>query len=272
MIVILTEDNSGGYDFLKLLSSKIFMTETAVYNTAYRDPEGSAGCSKFKQAINYLIEDGKLNSGDTLFLAYDNIIPTKPGMERDRWKFEHTLAECDVILRNSGITCYKSNYVCMEELLLSFTSIVEFCSMPSRDMAATDILMLKKLQSIISSNTQEIGYRALFQPLIEKGHTIEKCLKRLLSRITQDRQFREFRLTDTQIGGCWKYDCGECQPTFDERRLARCESCYAVHNLPAADSERSKTRLSYLYHHSLFQDTLRPLHLEIVPLIETSSH
>lgn len=271
MIVILTEDTAGGYDLLNLLRRKIFMTETAIYNTAYPDPDGCAGYSKFEQAINFLLADGKLRSGDALFLAYDNIIPTKPEMVNDRKSFEHKLARCERILKGNGITCFKSNYVCMEELLLSFAEIVEFCSAPDRDRNTSEIVKLKKLQSIISSHSQEIGYRMLFQPLIQRGYTIEKCLKGLLSKITLDRQFRAFRLTDTKIGVCWQHDCIESQAAFDERELAQCESCYAVHNLTVVDPDLSQTRLSYLYHHSLFQDALKPLSIEVTPVVEADN-
>lgn len=46
MIVILTEDISTGYHFMKLLRDKIFVTEAEVYNTAYGDLLGNGGSAK----------------------------------------------------------------------------------------------------------------------------------------------------------------------------------------------------------------------------------
>lgn len=57
---------------MKLLRDKIFVTEAEVYNTAYGDLLGNGGSAKFEQAIDHLLEDGRLQSGDTLFLAFDN--------------------------------------------------------------------------------------------------------------------------------------------------------------------------------------------------------
>lgn len=268
MVVILTEDISTGYDFLKLLHDKIFITPVEIYHTAYRDPEGNGGNSKFEQAIDFLLDDGKLRSNDTLFLAYDNIIPTKPGMPRDRKFFQQQMARCEKKLQSNQITYFKSDYVCIEELLLSFSQIVEFCSSPSRSMTEPAVRIWKMLQTIISSHTQNVAYAELFKEPINRGATIEKCLKVLLRNITQDKGFRGFYLTDAKIGECWQSDCGDLQPRFHPTRMGYCESCYAVHNLTAASPDLAKTRVGYLYSHSLFQSTFSPLGLEVSPIMD----
>ena len=262
MIVILTEDTSTGYRFMKLLRDKIFVTEAEVYNTAYGDLLGNGGSAKFEQAIDHLLEDGRLNPGDTLFLAFDNTIPTKPGMEYDLKAFQKQMARCERKLKNHGIACHKSSYVCIEELLLSFSHIVEFCSTPSRNKDDPELEQLKELQSIIS-RVGSTAYTKLFEASIAKGSTVEKCLKTLLRKITQDRGFRGFYLTDTKIGECWQYDCEMSQRSFDDRRMSYCESCYAVHKLGVTSPDLAKTRLAYLYANSLFHSVLSPLGLEV---------
>ena len=264
MVVILTEDIGTGYDFLNLLRDKIFVTQVEIYSTAYKDPEENGGCSKFEQAIGNLIKDGRLRSGDTLFLAYDNIIPTKSGMYRDQKAFQKQLVRCERTLKSKQITYYKSNYTCIEDLLLSFSQMVAFCSTPSRNMDEPALQTWKMLQSIISSHTKDIAYKELFkEPVANSGATVEKCLKILLRNITQEGSFRGFRLTDTKIGECWQLDCDELQPHFNANRRAYCEACYAVHNLTVPSPDLAKNRLNYLYKHSLFQSAFSPLRIEI---------
>ena len=185
-------------------------------------------------------------------------------MSCDLKAFQQKMARCERVLKNNRITYYKSNYVCIEELLLSFHEIIEFCSTPERNMSDPEVEKLKQLQGIISSRAGEIAYVDLFENLIASGSTVEKCLKALLQKITQDNSFRAFRLTDTRIGVCWQLDCEESQPNFNAVQKSNCKSCYAVHKLAVASPNLAKTRLGYLYTHSLFQSTFAPLELEVM--------
>lgn len=268
MIVILTEDIGTGYEFLTLLKDMTFQTPVEVYNTAYGDPEGNGGCSKFRNAIEHLLADKKLNQGDKIFIAYDNIIPTTEKMVNDRKKFNRQMRECERLLRKK-VKVYKSNYISVEELILSFDQLLEFTSTPDRDLETQDIkkYMLFRQYSEAEQVGQavELNYKVLFQEKIEQGKTIEQCLKDLLRKITTDREFKNFAIADNNIGICWQEDCEQVQPTLKKGKGQYCKTCYAVETVDEPDRKLAKVRLRYLIRRSMFKSKLvDPLNIQLV--------
>lgn len=266
MIVILTEDIGTGYEFLTLLKDMTFQTPVEVYNTAYGDPEGNGGCSKFRNAIEHLLVDKKLNQGDVIFIAYDNIIPTTAKMVNDRKIFNKQIRECDRLLRKNKVSVYKSSYISIEELILSFDQLLEFASTPDRDLETQDIeryTLFKQYRK--TEQAVELNYKRLFQEEIKQGKTIEQCLKDLLRKITKDREFKNFAIADNNIGICWQEDCEQVQPTLKKGKGQYCKTCYAVETVDEPDRKLAKVRLRYLIRRSMFKSKLvDPLNIQLV--------
>lgn len=258
MIIILTEDTKTGFDFLELMRNNIFITPVDVYNSSYGDKAGGGSSSKLFNALENLIKDKKINRGDVVYLAYDNIIPTKERMYADKVKFKADLAKCERRLKNLGITYYKSDYTSIEELIISFEDLLNFCSTPRRDMNDSSVKLYYIIQHYIRFDTSKLDYRLLFESRIKKGETIENCLKALLKRLTTDNEFINFRVADNSIGVCWRLDCNQVHSKL------HCKTCGAVNNTRIIGREQMKYRLKYLYNHSLFKSTFKQLGIQLL--------
>lgn len=82
-------------------------------------------------------------------MAYDNIIPTTAEMTRDKRIFNKQMRECDRFLRKNKVSVYKSSYISIEELILSFDQLLEFTSTPDRDLETQDIKKYMLLNTLI---------------------------------------------------------------------------------------------------------------------------
>jgi len=258
MIVILTEDTKTGFNFLEMMRDKIFMSPVFIYNTSYGDSNKTGSSSKFFVALSNLIKDKKIKRGDIVYLAYDNIIPTKDRMYNDKKKFETELVKCEKALRRLGVKYYKSNYTSIEELLLSFERLIDFSSIPGRDMDDPNIKLCQVIQNYTKHKLNNLDYTLLFSRRIEAGETIENCLKDLLVKVTTDGKFTNFRIADNSIGTCWCNDCDRVPSTL------YCKTCNAVHNTKILNREQIAYRLKYLYNHSLFKSTFDILGIQIL--------
>lgn len=267
MVVILTEDTKTGYNFMCLLKKNIFQSPVEIYNTAYKDPSGTGSYSKIYQAVLNLIEDKKISKGDIVFIMYDNIIPvdTKPGMVEDQRALNKNISMATSKLRRMGVQYYTSTHTCIEEVFISFGEIIDFCSLPDRDMNDSRIQLCKTIQSSIKHGMCKVDYSALFSREIQIGRTIEKSLKDMLAYITRDREFRNFKITDIDMEICWKADCDQARSTFKGKQGSYCSHCYAAHKTKTINREQIRYRLKYLYNHCILKDELEPLKIQITP-------
>lgn len=258
MVIILTEDSTSGFKFYRVLKNKLFKTPIQVYNTSYGSNDGSAGNSKFLQAIINLEKDGLLKEGDIVFFAVDNLVITKPEMLNEVKALRNKLYSCYNFLDNLNIQHYTSSYVCIEEIFLTFKFLEEFVTPYNRANNAY-LNLYKKYKNIFQNGAKTQDYLHIFQKEIQSKKTIEKCLHSLLLNITSENDFNMFKINKSDIGKCWFTDCYVVKTSLTERQLNICKNCYCSNSLE--NGEIGIERLRSLYRHSEFKNIFKDLHI-----------
>ena len=218
---------------------------------------------KLYRAIENLIDDKKLIKDDTLFIAIDNIYPTTDGTVEAQRRLNAQLSHIRCLLRRKEIQYQISNYVCWEELLLSFHELLEFCSQADRAMDSPEVKQYLKWRDANRVETKQLDYMELFQSQIAHGKTIEECLSSLLQSITAYRQYKNFHVTKSELGTCWRMDCTEAARTLTKAEKSFCQHCYAVKQAGIPSPQQILHRLKYVYQNSMFKTELENLHLQL---------
>lgn len=256
MICILTEDNKSGFKFFKKISEVIFDNNVTVFNTSYKSKTKGAGNSKFKEAIEHLINDKVLSHGDFLFIALDNMIGTTPEFKENIKAIQKDINLACKLLQRNKIQYEISEYTCWEEIMLSFKYLLEFCNDEIYESDKAIQLYNEYKQQFLKGTT---NYLVVFKDEIEKGNTVEYCIANLLRKLSGTETFRTFKITKEKVGHCWYIDCDRPEITTG----AYCRNCYAVRFANIKDAKKGKNRLLFLYNNSLFRKIFKEIYIRI---------
>lgn len=253
MVIILTEDKESGFQFFKKVNEFVFQSKALVINTSYGSTDGKAGNSKFYSSITNMIHDNKIKRGDFLFIAVDRLIATSSNMVNELRAQNTQLLKCFKILKKHKIDFSISNYVCWEELLLSFEYLYEFCSIGGRNTDNKYIKQYLLHRKRLIRGIQSTDYFELFKQEIQEGFTIEQSIAKILASVTSDGEFNSFKVSKSSIGLCWYTDCSEAMPRLGTKQKKLCRECMAIKNKIMYNAKIGKSRMQFVYRHSLFR-------------------
>lgn len=256
MVYILTEDKESGFGFFKKINELVFDSKVEVLNTSYGSKDGQAGNSKFYSAIINMIKNKKLKKGDFLFIAVDRLIASSEKMLNELQNQNQQLSKCYKVLKKYKIEYSVCNYVCWEELLLSFKYLYEFCSMSDRLLNTYLKNYLDNRDKFIKGMNSS-DYLRVFKNEIQNGRTVEQCIAKMLTIITTDGDFTTFKVSKGMVGSCWYLDCSDV--ILSNKQKSYCQKCIATKRKLLKEVQIGKSRLSFVYYNSLFEKEFKPV-------------
>lgn len=262
MVYILTEDKESGFEFFKKVNELVFDFKAEVLNTSYGSKDGHAGNSKFYSAIINMIKNRKLKKGDFLFIAVDRLIASSEKMLNELQNQNKQLSKCFKVLKKYKIEYSVCNYVCWEELLLSFKYLYEFCSMSDRLLDTYLKNYLDNRDKFIKGMNSS-DYLRVFKNEIQNGRTVEQCIAKMLTIMTTDGDFTTFKVSKGMVGPCWYLDCSNIIPNLSSKQKSYCQKCIATKRKLLKEVQTGKSRLSFVYYNSLFEKEFKPVKFRI---------
>lgn len=138
----------------------------------------------------------------------DRLIASSAKMLNELRNQNQQLSKCYKVLKKYKIEYSVCNYVCWEELLLSFKFLYEFCSINNRLLNTYLNIYLENRNKFIKGMNSS-DYLGIFQNEIQNGYTVEQCLAKMLTIITTDGDFISFKVSKGLVGSCWYLDCSD---------------------------------------------------------------
>lgn len=225
MIVILCEDSSSGKYFWKAFQREIlrkFDIETILLQAKYKNPNsnsrgsGHGGITKLNYTLIENINKGIVKGNDTLFVTMD-------------MKDNGALTELDklkVTANKYNLHLIYTQYACFEELILSFTGLIDWCQMKHSDNLMS--IYIKTLNYIDSpdgslecANGCKPNEYIQVENMINNRYRIDNLpqfYSAVLGLMTTDSNVNvhtgckynpHFKITKSHLGECWTNDCPE---------------------------------------------------------------
>lgn len=257
MNVILTEDSRSGKEFLEMLSDycykyKNIMSE--VYDTGYGDRNLQGNNTKFKQAFEALLSDGKIKRGDTLIICYDSIVIDENSKRHSR-TVQYLASSLKAIrkLCNKYKVNYKeSDYTCFEELILSYNNLLDVTNYRLNDNFDPAFQNnMNRLCKELNRCKSKADRAAFYYKHYSQISKIENDLSRQLEIATgsSNKYFKNWFICKSSIGICWKeIDCRKNKCIKDKEK---CQSCIVAREFKTASKLWSdlihNSTIQYLY-------------------------
>lgn len=222
MRYILSEDEGAGLNFYKCLSAILGVC----------DVRSSFGNQNFQDVMLKLFTD-TLSSGDSLLLAFDNIVPVAKFNPRD------IVRQALQLGNEKGITVRYTLYYCFEEVYLSYSELLYLCRYYNfRDLdllqAVHDAIMCKK-NYYDRTNLMISDFISRYKGA---GKGREKFCKYLLAAATQSIKHGYFKQDSGNFGACWLNPC-------KHQYAGLCDKCQ--HRIKAG----GRVKLEHLETHSM---------------------
>lgn len=289
-IVIITEDTNSGLEFYNLINDFYYKGTLTVIS--------SGGCSNLLRTVKECINQGIINSNTGVLLACDNIcslvnsnLPEQRILENKMVldKLFVTIRSCFMCIKSVGAACDCVDYVCWEEIPLSFDSLLLYCDNKSSKQCITKELKeyfdaLKNLVRNKDKDYIQFYYNRLIKPkdgTLNRYSTIEQCIASDLVMLTNAGGAKTLAITKTEIKSCWKKDCMERREIYKRKCKNKnlqyamqsfdsyCNGCF-VHDDSLfvgkiKDKMIASQRFLYMLHNSIAKDLI----VKIRRLMET---
>lgn len=221
MIYIVTEDQNSARDFWRIVADTFLGSDNYVLEPL---PVGGGGNTRLQEQITNVFT--KIKSGDSLFIAFDNIANTKNFVPSDF--ISKTSARCTKV----GVNFQYTTYYCFEEIYLSYEEFVKLsCNYKDIDVVkvvnqcinnAKDYYRDQIVESFMKRNCDiNLSNREQFLNylLVESSKMIYGCFQITKSGKCFDKNAE-----------CWVKDCVQIQERMTEQHYRnlcnqQCQYC-----------------------------------------------
>lgn len=228
MLYIITEDSNSARDFWKCVAKTFRAANTYTLVPLIKNKNGkpSAGNTTLNTQVLSILPN--LQSGDTLFIAFDNIAATKGFNPYNFINKVHS------ICNGLGINVKFTSYYCFEELYLSYEEVFNMYSSLSKHNKII-LEALKYVYNSINSNHDYYDKSKCIQDFInihsEAGRNREHFANALLLSVTQALNGTGHFVITKSSGAfdkqaeCWLKDCNTIQSNMPPQQIKNVCNC-----------------------------------------------
>ena len=260
VVIIISEDTKSGYQFYCEFA-KLFNDAIQVYHTGYGGHKNAGGASLFYPTVEKLYTDHKIKKGDLVFLAFDNIVATNTASLAEKRHSEEIIDACRLYLTRKNVETKVSEYVCFEQLFLSFEYFWEFCSSTNRVPSTPLETYYCKHKSFFTTWNGN-SYPQIFNLYLKQGHTMEQLLSGLAHSISSSGGMTGFKIDKSTIGQCWFADCSVARTKIHKNQRVSCSTCFAIKSVRINNPQAGSNRFLFVVKHSNMAEIAKILHLQ----------
>ena len=239
MLWIIVEDTKSG--------KRIYELMVKAYKYSNVKVVGVNGNSQIYPTLKNYLESGKISSSDKVLIACDNIMTTNQTI---MGRFTTMLQNCKMLLNEYNIKFEVTDYVSIEEALLSFGYLLDFCG--SRNTTDKQRLRFVSLYNALYKDGFDSPDYSVANNYLTDKITIEKFFSMLLSNVSYNGAFNYFRIVDKHLFPCWEYSCK--QQAYKIMSGKDAEKYCSSHSIPDSNLisvSDEKALLSFALHRDL---------------------
>lgn len=221
MLYIVTEDKNSARDFWKIVADTFMGAENYVLEPL---SVGGGGNTRLQEQVTNVFT--KIQKGDILFVAFDNIANTKNFVPSDF--IIKTAARC----KRAGVTFQYTTYYCFEELYLSYDELVKLsCNYKDWDIVGFVSQCIKDaIDYYVDPVVQDYIKQIENTNLSNREHFLNYLLVETSKMINGYFQITKSGQCFDKNAECWVKDCTQIQANMTEQQCnnvcdVQCKYC-----------------------------------------------